>query len=1366
MKKLIFILLCSVGILNVDAQNIIRPKIAGPNGLFVNSYNGVLFFGQTDIETQNTAMPMQLRFYYNSSAKDTNYGYGLGFSLGYEMRYEIDSLNNVIIETGDGRTDTFTRFGEEFQSPAGVFSTLTYKEGVYTLTEKTGETYEFADANHKRLTAQTDRNGNRTTLTYSADSLLTQIQDAVGHTITLEYSNKLLSRATATFLNGSITYAYDAKKRLTKRTDAMGYTTVYDYDRENHLDEITDANGHKTNIFYNASGMVARMKTEVSDKSIRYDGDKTVFIDYTAPQNQYSYYRWDDKGRVIEKVGLCCGIQSKLEYDEDDNVIKRIDANGNATTYTYDDRGNMLSLTDPEGNTERYTYDDAFNQVTSFSDKNGNSYSFSYDAKGNMTNISGPEGFTKSFTYNERGWKITTTDANNNVTRITYNDNGTVSSILNAAGYTQSLEYDGIGNIISVTDGNGNSSNYKYDSNNRMIQQTDALGNSTILSYDKTGNIVRIKDASNHITAYTYNALNKVLSRTNANGDVIRFSYDGKGNIIKATNALGYDYTMTYNERNKMLSQTTPEGETTSYDYDRKGNLSTIFLPNGNTIYFDHDMSDRLIQVSDNMGIIYKFTYDANGNRLTVSDGLERTTSFAYDGLNRCISSALPNGADTKYAYDANGNLLSTIDALGNITTMTYSSLNQILTKVDALNAESSFEYDGNGNLIKMTDARGNSTVWAYNVLNRNTQISFANGSSLQNTYDVLGNVIESRDRAGQTTKYTYDATGRLLNKTYADNTRDEFYYDAEGQIIKAVNKNAVVLFEYDKAGRLLSETLNGKTTIYGYDLAEGIRTYTYPSGMKVEEHLNARDLIETIIQNGKEAVTMTYNLVGQKVSQAFANGVTTHYEYNENGWLSHIFDDSQILDFTMTYDALGNIVKRTDGIGKFQTETYGYDAISQLVSFNRGNTVESEYQFDHVGNRIKTVQNGISTNYTTNNVNSYSAVSGGLPLMPQYDDNGNLLTDGNNTISYDFNNRVISINDNVYKYDAIGRRISKNNNSYYYVSNQLVEEFVNDVYKKSYLYGNNIDETIQMVDAKNTYYFHADYLGSTKSVTDSKGDIVEYIMYDAYGMPEFYNSDSQRIENSLIDNSILFAGREFEDNTPFYYMRNRTYDCEIGRFIQHDPLQYVDGPNNYTYAQNNPVMMFDSFGLFCLKDRPLSNSISQYGDEKGWPAFKDYNPSCTYGERNCANRRHQHIIFPDGDHFGYGTDGMFGKLNGKYYINGNEVSKEYYESKQGDEYLMDQNGKYHTTECHSGNGDDQKMKKLLDDLIHSQQVRDKWNGKNYNAGSWNDPWVENIEMSIAPIPVFLYNTFVKKYDDHQNCQDFVRYVMEQYNKQ
>ena len=105
-----------LAVLPSEAQNIIRPKIAGPNGLWVNSYNGVLFFGQTDMETQNSQMPMQLRFYYNSSAQSTNYGYGLGFSLGYEMRYRINEIGGVVIETGDGRSDTYKKFGKEFEA--------------------------------------------------------------------------------------------------------------------------------------------------------------------------------------------------------------------------------------------------------------------------------------------------------------------------------------------------------------------------------------------------------------------------------------------------------------------------------------------------------------------------------------------------------------------------------------------------------------------------------------------------------------------------------------------------------------------------------------------------------------------------------------------------------------------------------------------------------------------------------------------------------------------------------------------------------------------------------------------------------------------------------------------------------------------------------------------------------------------------------------------------------------------------------------------------------------------------------------------------------------------------------------------------
>lgn len=1233
MKRIVFILLCTVGIIATNAQNIIRPKIAGPNGLYVNSYNGVLFFGQTDIETQNTAMPMQLRFYYNSSANKTNYGYGLGFSLGYEMRYDIDSLNNVVIETGDGRTDTFTRFGEEFEAPAGVFSTLTYSEGKYVLTEKTGEKYEFADATHKKLTAQTDRNGNRTTLTYSADSLLTQIQDAVGHTITLEYSNKLLSRASATFLNGSITYAYDGKHRLIKRTDAMGNVTAYDYDKQDHLDEITDANGHKTIISYNASGMVSRLKTNVSDKSIRYDGDKTVFIDYTAPQNQYSYYRWDSKGRVIEKVGLCCGIQSKLEYDEDDNVIKRIDANGNATTYTYDDRGNMLSLTDALGNTERYTYDTDFNQVTSFQDKNGNSYSFSYDGKGNLTALNGPAGFSNSFTYNEQGWPLTTTDANGNVTVTTYNGDGTTQKVMDAAGYNTIYAYDQCGNITSLTDGRNNTTRYAYDKNNQITSQTDALGNETTVSYDKVGNIVRVKNAKNQIRAYTYDALGNVLTQTDPQGGVYAYTYDGKGNVLSVKDPIGNTQTFTWNEKNKLLTQTNAEGETTTYDYDAKGNLTSVFQPNGNVLNYFYDRLDRVEQLSDNMGVIAKYTYDGNGNQLTVTDGLDRTMTYTYDALNRRTAETLPSGATTTYSYDGNSNLLTVTDAKGNATTYTYSSLNQQLTHTDALNAKTQFEYDANGNLTKATDAKGNVTAYAYDALSQNTAITFANGLSLQYTYDELGRVVSSKDRAGREFKYAYNPLGNLLTKTYPDGTTDKYTYDGISRMLSAVNKDATVNFTYDRAGRLLSETLNGKMTSYSYDVAAGKRTLTYPSGMKVVEQLNARDLITSILQNGDEVVTMDYNAAGQKTSQGYANGITTTYGYNENGWLSSIVADHDIMNLQMTYDAIGNMTERKDMLNADRTESYGYDVISQLTSFRRGTTVDKSYEFDLLGNRIRTLENGVVTNYTSNNVNAYTAITGGLSFTPQYDDNGNMLNDDKHTYAYDFNNKLVSVDQTVgtYKYDALGRRIAKNNTLFYYVGDQMVEE-VTDGATTSYLYGNVLDMPLQMDKEGVLYYYHANHLCSTMAITDNLGSIMETLDYDIFGIPLFFDKNGNAMNHSRVGNSILFEGREYDNEV--YFFRMRSYHPQSGRFIQKDPFVYINGMNDMSFVKNKLTNLRDPFGLFVIGKQP----IPSFNNTSSW------SNDCNFGAGCYQNRFHEHIFYEDGTNVGYGN-GMAGRV-------------------------------------------------------------------------------------------------------------------------
>lgn len=1169
----------------LNAQNIIRPKIAGPNDLWVNSYNGVLFFGRTDFETKNSAMPMQLRFYYNSSANETDYGYGLGFSLGFEMRYKTDSEGNVTIETGDGRSDTFTRYGKEYDAPAGVFSNLTqYEDGKYLLTEKTGEKYYFDDAVYRKVTAFADRYDNKTILTYQ-DSCLVQIKDAVGHTIDLSYSNGLLTSAKATFLNGSFSYDYDANRRLKKIINPMGHTTLYGYTKDNRLDEITDANGNKTLIAYNSAGMVSRMKTDVTDKSIRYDGDKTVFIDYTYPNNQYSYYRWDDAGRVVEKAGLCCGTQSTLEYDTDDNVIKMIDANGHETNYTYDEAGNMLSLTDALNLVERYTYEPTYNQVTSFTDKNGNRYSFSYDGKGSLTSLSGPLGYSQRNSYDSHGWPQISTDANGNVSTSTYNPDGTLAKTIDASGNTTSYRYDSYGNLISVTDARNNTTSYTYDALGRVTSQTDALGGVTTLSYDKLGNIVRVKDALNHITAYTYDAVGNVLTKTDAAGNVYTLTYDGKGNVISVKNPLGQTQTMTYNDRNKLTSITNPAGETTSYYYDVKGNLMSISLPNGNNIGYWYDEIDRIVSVDDNLGTIAEYTYDANGNQLTVTDGLNRTVTYTYDALNRKVSETQPSGAKTSYAYDNNSNLLSITDALGHATQYTYSSLNQQLSHIDALNAKTTFEYDAVGNLVKATDANGNPTTWTYDALNRNTHITFADGLSRQYGYDAIGNMTSSIDRAGNKFTYSYNPIGYLLSKNYPDKTQDTFTYDAIGQMISAVNKDADVTFTYDAAGRLTRETLNGKKTSYSYDIAGGKRTLIYPSGVKVVENLNARDLITSILQDGKEVVTMAYDESGRKSSMSYANGITTNYSYNDNGWLSQIASNEDIINLAFSYDAVGNITKSANLIDDSKTELYGYDAISQLTSFKRGTTVDNTYQFDPLGNRLKVVENGVATNYRSNRINGYTSISGGISFTPKYDANGNLLNDAGHQYKYDLNNKLSEVDTNIasYAYDALGRRISKTTSSgttsFYYVGDQMVEEYNGNKLTASYLFGDNIDEALQMKRGNNVYFYHVNQLGSTTTLTDKDGKVAERIGYDAYGKPTFYNTSGSELVESAIGNQILFTGHEYDSETQTYYLRARTHHPLIGRFIEEDPSIYIDGWNVYAYVNNNPINYIDKFG-------------------------------------------------------------------------------------------------------------------------------------------------------------------------------------------
>lgn len=177
------------------------------------------------------------------------------------------------------------------------------------------------------------------------------------------------------------------------------------------------------------------------------------------------------------------------------------------------------------------------------------------------------------------------------------------------------------------------------------------------------------------------------------------------------------------------------------------------------------------------------------------------------------------------------------------------------------------------------------------------------------------------------------------------------------------------------------------------------------------------------------------------------------------------------------------------------------------------------------------------------------------------------------------------------YGYDPLGRRISKTIGGqitrYVYEGMHLVAEVApNNAIQVEYLYGNSIDNPIAMVSLRGAggdeaiYYYHKDGLGSTAALTDKNGAVVERYKYGPYGEPEITDANGVLLEESALGNNHLYTGQIYDPETGFYYYKARYYSPTLGRFLQRDPLGYVDGSNLYAYVNNNPLNWIDPLGL------------------------------------------------------------------------------------------------------------------------------------------------------------------------------------------
>jgi RHS repeat-associated protein len=117
------------------------------------------------------------------------------------------------------------------------------------------------------------------------------------------------------------------------------------------------------------------------------------------------------------------------------------------------------------------------------------------------------------------------------------------------------------------------------------------------------------------------------------------------------------------------------------------------------------------------------------------------------------------------------------------------------------------------------------------------------------------------------------------------------------------------------------------------------------------------------------------------------------------------------------------------------------------------------------------------------------------------------------------------------------------------------------------------------------------DAIGNVVGLSQN-GTALQSNTYDSWGSPAVSGSTA----TTLLWKGLAWQG----DTVGLYYVRNRWYDPEGGRFMSEDPAGFVSGVNLYAFAGNDPVNGGDPSGL-CTEDEIkafIEISMAKDGDQ------------------------------------------------------------------------------------------------------------------------------------------------------------------------
>lgn len=1160
------------------------PPLCSPTkGDPIYLWTGEFFYSCTDLTIPGRGMNVVINHTYRGG-KAFNGQFGTGWFMSYHYRIRPLSNGNIVLISGEGRKDEYVYDSGTYVTSGGIFAGIVQNgNGSWTLTKPNGTQYEF-DMTGK-LTAIIDRNGNQISFTYTVTSMPI-------------YAYPLYPDDPPLVSSEIVGYDY----LLTKITDTIGNEIDFTYNSENKLQKITDHASREVSFSYDsATGdllTITRPATTLYPsgitKTFTYDANHKITSIKDGKNQTFVTNRYDSEGRVYEQ-DLGTGTY-QFSYGVDSTTVT--DRNGYVTTYTFDSAGNLLSkelFTDglrsgePASYLTTYTYN-ANSSLTSVTFPLGNGIKYTYDennssqqSKGNLIEV-----------RQKANMAVSDNDTNDIVTEITYESN--------------------FNQVNAVTDPKGNAYTITYD---YELDVSDP-------KYDTKGNAIFVEqpevNSQTPTWEYTYNSNGQITEIEDPNGNIVEYTYHS---------ATGYLH--------QIKQDPSGINAITTYTYDSIGNIDTVTDAEGRVTDYDFNELRWLLQVENDLGYVTKMTHDKNGNvtklerQVNAAATVWQDTDFTYDTLNNLETRTDPLDRVTTHYYDDSENLTSIVDAESNTTTNEYDERHLLFKVKDANTPQgvTQYDYDDNGNLAQITDSEDNETTYGYDGFDRLTSKTYDDSSGSTYTYDKNSNLVKHTTPKGDDIDYTYDALNRRLTKEFeSDADLDVSYaYDLGSRMTTADTTASEIDYTYDALNRVTETTqrinANNFTVEYDYDKVGNRTQITYPSTKVVDYTYDDLNRMTHVDVDSSALVEYAYDPLNRRAEKSFlsADLPKTTYEYDLANQLeaqvnavlytadtvtnqlsapldditNNIAPDTMSSQFVYLYDNVGNRtdMNATGTLGTTGTFEYDYNDIYELEGVS--NADSHSYAYDNVGNR-NTVD---SVSYSTNSLNEYTSV-GATSFM--YDGNDNLSYDGTNSYTYDEDNRLISAsnssNSASYEYDAFNRRISKTVDSvmtyYVYDGYEVIEEYnSSNSLQAYYVLGPSIDEPNSMVRNSNTYYYHRDALGNVRQLTDVNGIVQESYDYDPYGNVTIYNSSLTDITSSGsgIKNPYMYAGRRLDEESGVYHYRNRQYKPMIGRFLQRDPLGYVDGMNLYTYVGNNSINHTDPFGLQSVLYLPVGES-------------------------------------------------------------------------------------------------------------------------------------------------------------------------------